>query len=89
MATDALTDAAIKKAKPSAKPVRMFDGKGLSLEVASGGSKWWRLKYRLDEKEKLDGDTSASGGARRARDRAFNPPGVRTEFPRWGRDRPV
>lgn len=47
-----LTDIAIRNAKPSAKPVRMFDGGGLYLEVAPNGGKWWRLKFRVGGKEK-------------------------------------
>jgi integrase len=47
-----LTDTAVRKAKPSLKPVRLFDGGGLYLEVAPSGGKWWRLKYRIAEKEK-------------------------------------
>ncbi|HKB59530.1 MAG TPA: integrase arm-type DNA-binding domain-containing protein [Gallionellaceae bacterium] len=47
-----LTDTAIRNAKPAEKPVRMFDGGGLYLEVAPSGGKWWRLKYRIDGKEK-------------------------------------
>lgn len=47
-----LTDTAIRNAKPAAKPVRLFDAGGLYLEVAPSGGKWWRLKYRVDGKEK-------------------------------------
>lgn len=47
-----LTDAAIRTAKPSAKPVRIFDGGGLYLEVSPAGGKLWRLKYRFNGKEK-------------------------------------
>lgn len=47
-----LTDAAIRTAKPSTKPVRMFDGGGLYLEVSPAGGKLWRLKYRFNGKEK-------------------------------------
>jgi integrase len=47
-----LTDTAIRKAKPAAKPVRLFDGGGLYLEVAPSGGKWWRLKFRYAGKEK-------------------------------------
>ncbi|HDR9878272.1 TPA: DUF4102 domain-containing protein [Burkholderia cenocepacia] len=47
-----LTDTAIKNAKPADKPVRLFDGGGLYLEVAPSGGKWWRLKYRFGGKEK-------------------------------------
>lgn len=47
-----LTDAVIRTAKPAAKPVRLFDGGGLYLEVSPAGGKLWRLKYRIDGKEK-------------------------------------
>jgi hypothetical protein len=47
-----LTDTAIRNAKPGKKPVRLFDGGGLYLEVAPTGGKWWRLKYRFAGKEK-------------------------------------
>ena len=47
-----LTDTAIRTAKPSAKPVRMFDGGGLYLELSPAGGKLWRLKYRFSGKEK-------------------------------------
>ncbi len=48
----ALTDVAIRKAKPADKPSRMFDGGGLYLEIAPSGGKLWRLKYRYGGKEK-------------------------------------
>ena len=48
----ALTDIAIRKAKPADSPVRLFDGGGLYLEVVPSGGKWWRLKYRFNGKEK-------------------------------------
>lgn len=47
-----LTDVAIRKAKPADKPLRLFDGGGLYLEVAPAGGKWWRLKFRHGGKEK-------------------------------------
>lgn len=47
-----LTDTAIKNTKPSSKPVRLFDGGGLYLEVSPAGGKLWRLKYRFDTREK-------------------------------------
>lgn len=47
-----LTDAAIKNAKPAAKPRRLYDRDGLYLEVSPAGGKWWRLKYRFLGKEK-------------------------------------
>ncbi|MCX7167865.1 MAG: integrase arm-type DNA-binding domain-containing protein [Rhodocyclales bacterium] len=69
-----LTDTAIKKAKPSTKPVRMFDGGGLYLELAISGGKLWRFKYRFDGKEKRQAlgsypDTSLAK-AREKRDEA-------------------
>jgi integrase len=47
-----LTDVAIRKAKPSDKTQRLFDGGGMYLEIAPSGGKWWRLKYRFGGKEK-------------------------------------
>jgi len=47
-----LTDTAIRKAKPAEKPYKLFDERGLYLEVTPTGGKWWRLKYRFDGKEK-------------------------------------
>jgi len=32
--------------------VKLFDERGLYLEVSPSGGKWWRLKYRFDGKEK-------------------------------------
>jgi integrase len=52
MATEILTLANITKAKPQAKPVRMFDGGGLYLEISPAGGKLWRFKYRFAGKEK-------------------------------------
>lgn len=48
----ALTDTQIRKTKPHAKPLRLFDGGGMYLEIAPSGGKWWRLKYRFDGKER-------------------------------------
>jgi hypothetical protein len=48
-----LTDTAIKKAKPGAKPVKLSDGRGLYLLVSPAGSKLWRWKYRVLGKEKV------------------------------------
>ncbi|WP_018507084.1 tyrosine-type recombinase/integrase [Thiobacillus thioparus] len=48
----ALSDLAIRTAKPGAKPIRLSDSGGLYLEVAPSGGKLWRLKYRFGGKEK-------------------------------------
>ena len=42
-----------KKAKPAAKPYKMFDGGGLYLHVQPTGSKLWKQKYRFNKKEKV------------------------------------
>ncbi len=47
-----LSDVAVKNAKPDKKTVRLFDGGGLYLEISSSGGKWWRFKYRFQNKEK-------------------------------------
>lgn len=49
----ALTDAAIRTAKPRNKPYKLADEKGMFLYVTPTGGKLWRLKYRFDGKEKL------------------------------------
>jgi integrase len=48
-----LTDTAIKKAKPSEKPFKLSDSRGLFLLVNPTGSKLWRWKYRFLGKEKV------------------------------------
>ncbi len=47
-----LSNTAIRNAKSGEKAKKMFDGGGLYLELAPSGGKWWRLKYRVDGKEK-------------------------------------
>ena len=47
-----LTDTAIRNAKPTGKPFKLFDDRGLFLLVTPSGGKWWRIKYRFDGKEK-------------------------------------
>lgn len=48
-----LTDPAIRNAKPKDKPVKLYDAGGLFLYVTPSGGKWWRFKYRYDDKAKL------------------------------------
>lgn len=48
-----LTATQIKNAKPREKPYKLSDGEGMYLLVAAKGGKSWRLKYRIDGKEKL------------------------------------
>ena len=48
-----LTELQIKNAKPQlGKTIRLFDARGLYLEVSETGRRWWRLKYRYGGKEK-------------------------------------
>ena len=50
--TTPLTATEIKGAKPKEKNYKLSDGGGLFLLVKPTGSKLWRLKYRLNGKEK-------------------------------------
>ena len=56
----ALTDIAVKAKTHKDKdgnlkvaPYKLSDGRGLYMLVSKGGSKYWRLKYRFDGKEKV------------------------------------
>lgn len=48
-----LTDLAIRRAKPDAKPYKLTDSGGLFLEVRPNGSKLWRYRYRIAGKENV------------------------------------
>ncbi|WP_444921346.1 tyrosine-type recombinase/integrase [Microbulbifer sp. CnH-101-G] len=48
----ALTDSKIKQAKPSDKDQWLTDGQGLRLLIKPTGSKYWRLKYRFQGRQK-------------------------------------
>ena len=48
----ALTDTAIRNAKPKDKPYKVADSQGLYLLVNSNGSKLWRVKYRINGVER-------------------------------------
>jgi hypothetical protein len=48
-----LTEVRIKNVKPlPGRTVRLFDARGLYIEISETGSRWWRLKYRYAGKEK-------------------------------------
>jgi hypothetical protein len=49
----ALKITAVKAARPSAAPFKLFDERGLFLLVQPGGQRYWRFKYRIDGREKL------------------------------------
>ena len=47
-----LNDQIIQSAEAKSKSYKLFDGQGLYIEISSKGSKFWRLKYRFEGKEK-------------------------------------
>ena len=48
----ALSDIAIRKAKPLDKAYKLYDGLGLFLVVSPSGSRLWRMKYKRHGIEK-------------------------------------
>lgn len=50
--TKPLSDTEIKASKPKKKTYRLFDGGGLYLQITTKGQKYWRLKYRIEGKDK-------------------------------------
>lgn len=49
----ALTDVKVRSAKPMDKPYKLTDGEGMHLMVRPNGSKYWRLQYRFNGKQKM------------------------------------
>ena len=47
-----LSDTVCRNAKAKEKPYKLFDSGGLYLEVSPTGQRYWRLKYRIFNKEK-------------------------------------
>lgn len=68
----ALTDIKVRTTKPSDKPFKLTDGQGMHLLVNPNGSKYWRLQYRFNGKQKILAlgvyPTVSLGEARRKRD---------------------
>ena len=48
-----LSDTQIRAAKASDKAIRLYDERGLYLEVTPAGGRWWRFKYRFEGKDRL------------------------------------
>lgn len=46
------TNVEIQNADATDKAIKLFDGRGLYLEVSPRGGRWWRLKYRFQGREK-------------------------------------
>jgi len=42
----------VKTVKPAEKTRKLYDGRGLYLEISPTGGKWWRFKYMFDGKER-------------------------------------
>lgn len=51
----ALTDVAIRGAKPPAKTTRPLDAGGLYLEMSPAGGRWWRWKYYRALRDAIQG----------------------------------
>lgn len=47
-----LTVKEVESAKAGQKPRKLYDARGLYLEIAPAGGKWWRFKYTFAGKEK-------------------------------------
>ena len=52
-ATDFLTEARLRSAKPKARPYKLRDGGGLYLLVTPSGAMQWRLRYTLAGRESM------------------------------------
>lgn len=48
-----LTDVKVRSSKPLDKQYKLTDGNGMHLLVHPNGSKYWRLQYRFDGKQKM------------------------------------
>jgi integrase len=49
----ALTDVQVRQAKPSDKPRKLTDERGLFVEIRPTGGKYWRYRYKIDGKENV------------------------------------
>lgn len=49
----ALTDVAIRQAKPGDKPRKLTDERGLYIEIRPSGNKYWRYRYKIDGVENV------------------------------------
>jgi integrase len=49
----ALTEKAVRAARPREKAYKVFDERGLYLKVDPTGGRWWRFKYQMEGREKL------------------------------------
>lgn len=47
-----LNDTTIRATKPAEKPIKLADSDGLYLLVQPNGSRWWRIKFYVDRRER-------------------------------------
>lgn len=67
-----LSEVKIRRAKPKEKAYRIWDGKGLYLEITPTGGKSWKYKYRFNHKEKRLGlGRYPEVGLKEAREKLF------------------
>jgi hypothetical protein len=43
-----LTDSQVRSAKPSERPRKLFDGRGLYLYLTPNGGRYWRFNYQFN-----------------------------------------
>jgi hypothetical protein len=48
-----LTDTQVRQARPKEKGYKLRDERGLLLLVWPTGSKWWRLRYKIQGNENM------------------------------------
>ena len=48
-----LSDTKLRALKPKDKPYRVYDERGLYVQVSTSGARLWRFKYKIEGKEKL------------------------------------
>ena len=47
-----LTALQVEHTKPGSKPVRLYDGRGLYLEISPAGGRRWRFRYFVARRER-------------------------------------
>ena len=48
-----LNDTQIRAARPNGRLYRLYDQRGLYLEINPSGAKYWSLKYRFAKEKRL------------------------------------
>jgi hypothetical protein len=58
-----LTDVLLRKLRPRERPYKKTDERGMYVIVNPDGSRWFRLKYRFEGREKSISLTTRARGA--------------------------